>query len=381
MMAHEFKLLRRIQRERSGIVLSEDKMDLVEAKLRPLLKEFGFPSFAHLTLALMKPNAERLRARVAQSIAVLETYFFRDKAPFNYFADVMLPRLMEARKGSRRIRIWCVASSTGQEPYSLAMILADAGQKLDGWTVDIVATDFVEDALLKAKKGVYTQFDVQRGLPVAKLVQYLQQVGNGWQIKPEIRSKVTFREHNLLDDCQGLGIFDVIFCRNVLIYFDEQLKSAVLGRLAGQLASDGYLVLGAAETTSGASPDFTRLPTAPRGIFCMTPLAAAQAETALQRRLAKAARTGVPADTENAASGDRSLIAEWGSHGAKPPIGSPTEQSDVAVPLDRQTADLLAAIAKARGISVAELLTEMAASEPPAPEVMPRHPFKTVGRA
>jgi len=120
MMKHEFNLMRRILKERSGIELDEDKMDIVEAKLRPLLKEFAFPSVAHLTLGLVKPDNERLRSRLAQSIAVLESYFFRDKAPFEYFAETMLPRLMERRAASRRIRIWCAATSTGQEPYSLA---------------------------------------------------------------------------------------------------------------------------------------------------------------------------------------------------------------------------------------------------------------------
>ena len=276
MMAHEFKILRRILKERSGINLGEDKIDITEAKLRPLLKEFDFPSTAHLTLALMKLDGDRLRSRVVQAMAVQETYFFRDKMPFNYFSDVMLPRLMEKRTASRHIRIWCAAAATGQEPYSLAMLLAQAGQRLDGWTVDIVATDFAEDALRKARKGLYSQFEVQRGLPVSKLVRYFEKEGKGWRIKPEIRARVSFREHNLLDDCQKLGAFDVIFCRNVLIYFDERLKSAVLGRLSGQLASDGYLVLGAAETTSGHSPNFMPVPERYHGIFCFTPAAAAE---------------------------------------------------------------------------------------------------------
>ncbi len=215
---------------------------------------------------------------MAQTIAVLESYFFRDKTPFNYFGEVMLPRLMARRRASRRIRIWCAAAATGQEPYSLAMLLDEAGQKLDGWKVEIVATDFAEAALLKAHNGVYSQFEVQRGLPVSMLIKYFRKAGKGWQIKPEIRAMVAFREHNLLDDCQELGTFDIIFCRNVLIYFDERLRKAVLGRVAGQLAGDGYLVLGAAETTTRVSPDFMPVPEAHHGIFCFTPAAAARAE-------------------------------------------------------------------------------------------------------
>lgn len=279
MMDYEFSMLRQILKERSGINLGEDKMDLAEARLRPFLKEFGFSSISHLILALMKSDADRLRSRVVQAMAVQESYFFRDRTPFSYFRDVMLPRLMETRGTTRCIRIWCAAASTGQEPYSLAMLLADAGWRLDGWRFEIVATDFSEGALRKARKGIYSQFEVQRGLPVSKLVEYFEKAGQGWQIKPEIRARVVFREHNLLDDCQELGMFGIIFCRNVLIYFDERLRSAVLDRLSRQLASDGYLVLGAAETTSGVSPDFTPVSDTAHGIFCFSP-AVATARTA-----------------------------------------------------------------------------------------------------
>ncbi len=349
MMVHEFNLLRRILKERSGIELSQDKMDLVEAKLRPLLKEFEFPSFAHLMLALIKPDAERLRSRVAQSIAVLESYFFRDKTPFKFFDDVM-PKLMERRRGSRRIRIWCAASATGQEPYSLAMLLAEAGTKIDGWSIEIVATDFSEEALRKARTGLYSQFEVQRGLPVSLLVRYFQKAGNGWQVKPGIRNRIVFREHNLLNDCRALGAFDIIFCRNVLIYFDERLKSAVLGRLARQLASDGYLVLGSAETTTGLSPDLMPVPEGHHGIFCLSPAAVA----ARSHNIAKQRHEPAAGDFHQ---GD----ARTGSVPARDDKVRPVE-------LDRATAELLEARARARGMSVAELLAEYAASGIPDPE-------------
>jgi chemotaxis protein methyltransferase CheR len=275
MMAHEFGLLRRILKEHSGLNLGEDKQDMLEGKLRPLLKEFGLPSLSHLALALLKPDAHHLHARVAQAVTVQESYFYRDKAPFHYFADVMLPMLMAKREASRRIRVWCAAAATGQEPYSLAIELAERETQLQGWTVEIVATDFVEDALVKARSGHYSQFEVQRGLPVSLLVKYFEKVGNAWVLSPDIRSRVAFSTHNLLDDCKALGTFDVIFCRNVLIYFDDATKRAVLARLAGQLASDGYLVLGAAETTTGLSDAFMAAPERHHGIFCFTPAAAA----------------------------------------------------------------------------------------------------------
>ncbi len=275
MMAHEFGLMRRLLKEHSGLNLGEDKQDMLEGKLRPLLREFSLPSLSHLVLMMMRPDAHRLRSRVAQAVTVHESYFFRDKVPFNYFVEAMLPKLMAKREASRRIRIWCAAAATGQEPYSLAMELAERNDRLAGWTVEILATDFVEDALGKARKGLYSQFEVQRGLAVSFLVKYFNKVGNAWELSPEIRGKVEFRNQNLLDDCEALGTFDVIFCRNVLIYFDDATKRAVLARLAARLAPDGYLVLGAAETTTGISHDFAAVPEGHHGIFRFTPEAAA----------------------------------------------------------------------------------------------------------
>jgi chemotaxis protein methyltransferase CheR len=275
MMVHEFGLLRRILKERSGLNLGEDKQEMLEGKLRPLLKEFELPSLSHLALALMKPDSHVLRTRVAQAVTVQESYFFRDKAPFNYFIDVMLPKLMAKREVSRRIRVWCAAAATGQEPYSLAMELAERERQLAGWTVEIVATDFAEDALRKGRKGLYSQFEVQRGLPVSLLVKYFTKVGNAWEISPDLRARVAFGAHNLLEDGEGLGVFDVIFCRNVLIYFDDATKRTVLARLACRLASDGFLVLGAAETTTNLSNDFMAVPERLHGVFCFTPAAAA----------------------------------------------------------------------------------------------------------
>lgn len=291
MMAHEFGLVRRILKEHSGLNLGEDKQDLLEGKLRPLLREFDLPSLSHLVLMMMGPDAHRLRSRVAQAVTVQESYFFRDKVPFNYFVEAMLPKLMAKREASRRLRIWCAAAATGQEPYSLAMALAERNGKFAGWTVEILATDFVEDALTKARKGLYSQFEVQRGLPVSLLVKYFEKVGNRWELGPEIRGKVEFRNQNLLEDCQALGNFDVIFCRNVLIYFDDATKRAVLARVAERLAPDGYLVLGAAETTTGISYDFAPVPEGHHGIFKFTPQAAVAKQA---REDAKRRRAGAP---------------------------------------------------------------------------------------
>ena len=343
MKVHEFKLLRRILKERSGIVLGEGKKDLVEAKLRPLLAELAFPTLTHLTLALMKPGSERLQLRVAQTIAVGESYFFRDKAPFKYFSEVMLPRLMERRAASRRIRIWCAATSTGQEPYSLAMLLADKAHEIDGWNIEILATDFSEIALQKASAGRYTQFEVQRGLPVSKLVRYFDGSRSGWQIKPAVRDKVIFRELNLMNIPKDVGMFDVIFCRNVLIYFDEDLRRAVLSRLARQLSTDGYLVLGSAETTRGVSRDFSPVLEGYHGIFH------------LAREVAFRQRHKRPLDRGPATRIEDQVV----------PVVS-EDAKYLEVKLDRATADLLEAQAKARGLTLSELLAEFAAADSPS---------------
>jgi chemotaxis protein methyltransferase CheR len=212
--------------------------------------------------------------RVAQAATVQETYFFRDKVPFHYFINGMLPKLMARREASHRIRVWCAAVATGQEPYSLAIELAERERQLVGWTIEILATDFVEEALERARKGLYSQFEVQRGLPVSLLVKHFSKIGRGWEIRPNIRAKVTFQTHNLLQDCTALGRFDVIFCRNVLIYFDDATKRQVLSRLAAQLAPDGYLVLGAPETPTSHSSEFRVVPENHHGVFCFTPMAA-----------------------------------------------------------------------------------------------------------
>ncbi len=173
-----------------------------------------------------------------------ETFFFRDKVPFDHFRETVMPALIAARARERRIRIWCAAASTGQEPYSLAMTLKAMGSALAGYRVDILATDLSSSVLTRAKDGIYSQFEVQRGLPIQLLVKHFAQVGENWQIAPEIRAMVQFRSLNLLNDFTPLGTFDVVFCRNVLIYFDQPTKTDVLNRLAQRMPSDGYLLLG-----------------------------------------------------------------------------------------------------------------------------------------
>ena len=195
-------------------------------------------------------------SQVVEAMTTNETFFFRDKTPFDHFRDAIMPELLRARAGRRSIRIWCAAGSTGQEPYSLAMCLNEMCAALAGCRIEILATDLSQDVLEKSKAGIYSQFEVQRGLPIQLLVKYFTQSGETWQVRPELRAMVQHRQLNLLHDFSQLGIFDVIFCRNVLIYFDQDTKVSVFRRLAKATESDGFLVLGAAETVVGLSEAF-----------------------------------------------------------------------------------------------------------------------------
>ena len=195
-----------------------------------------------------------------------ETFFFRDKVPFDHFRDTIMPEMLKARASRKSIRIWCAAGSTGQEPYSLAMCLKEMGAALAGWRVEIIATDLSQEVLEKSKSGIYSQFEVQRGLPIQLLVKYFKQNGEFWQINPDIRAMVQHRQLNLLHDFSQLGTFDVIFCRNVLIYFDQDTKINIFNRLARSMEPDGFLVLGAAETVVGLTDVFKPFPDR-RGLY------------------------------------------------------------------------------------------------------------------
>jgi chemotaxis protein methyltransferase CheR len=222
----------------------------------PLARRAGLAGLSGLVQKLKGPNAEPLTVEVVEAMTTNESFFFRDKLPFEHFRDVIMPALLDARAAQRRIRIWCAAAATGQEPYSLAMCLKELGWATAGWRIDIVATDLSTEVLEKAKAGIYSQFEVQRGLPIALLVKYFTKLGGCWRIAPELRAMVQYRPFNLLHDFTHLGIFDVVFCRNVLIYFDQPTKIGVLDRIARITAPDGYLALGAAETVVGLTDSF-----------------------------------------------------------------------------------------------------------------------------
>jgi chemotaxis protein methyltransferase CheR len=253
---HDYDYLRRLLRERSGLVLAADKQYLVESRLLPVARRAGLAGLPDLVQRLRAANAEAMAVDVVEAMTTNESFFFRDKIPFEHFRDTIIPTLVTSRAAQRRIRIWCAASSTGQEPYSLAMSLKEMSEATAGWRIEIIATDLSNEVLEKAKSGIDSQFEVQRGLPIALLIKYFTQTGDTWQIAPDIRAMVQFRPLNLLGDFAHLGVFDVVFCRNVLIYFDQETKTDVLERLARVTDRDGYLVLGAAETVVGLTESF-----------------------------------------------------------------------------------------------------------------------------
>jgi len=268
----DYDYLRKLVKERSGLVLSADKQYLIESRLLPVARKCGAGNLAELVSRLKAPRAEALAVEVVEAMTTNESFFYRDKIPFDHFRESIVPDLIKARATRRGIRIWCAAAASGQEPYSLAMILKDFSQ-LVGWRIEIIATDLSNDVLEKARQGIYSQFEVQRGLPIALLLKYFAKIGETWQIAPELRAMVAFKPLNLLHDFVRLGRFDVVFCRNVLIYFDQPTKVDVLMRIARVTEPDGILVLGAAETVVGLTDAFKPL-TDRRGLYAPNPAAA-----------------------------------------------------------------------------------------------------------
>ena len=263
----EFEFIAKLLKERSGLVITPDKGYLLESRLMPVARGRGLGSLSEV-VAKLRGHDESLARDVTEAMTTNESFFFRDDKPFSQFRELVLPKMMAARAAKRSIRIWSAACSSGQEAYSLAMILREEQAKLNGWHIEIVGTDISVEMLEKAKAGLYSQFEVQRGLPITLLVKYFKKKDESWQIDPGLRSMVQFKEWNLLRDLKPLGQFDVVFCRNVLIYFDQPTKAAVLEAISKQMPADGMLYLGGAETVLGISERFKPVPNQ-RGIYCL----------------------------------------------------------------------------------------------------------------
>ena len=260
-MSAGFAAIAAMLKQRSGLVVGPDKLYLLETRLATLMRRDGIPDLGALADRLRPGNA--LEREVVEAMTTNESLFFRDSKPFDALRLRILPRLHAARPAGAKLRVWSAAASTGQEAYSIAMIAAEMGAALDGRRIEIVGTDIAREPLQRARDGIFTQFEIQRGLPMQMLVKYFTKLDGQWQIKPALRAAVEFREWNLLADLRALGQFDVVFCRNVLIYFDAPTKTQVLDALARQMAADGVLFLGGAESVLGLSRGFQATPGEP----------------------------------------------------------------------------------------------------------------------
>ena len=273
----DYEYLRKLLKDHSGLDLSSDKQYLIESRLLPLSRKAGLSDIGEL-VQKMKGGSAGLTTQVVEAMTTNETFFFRDKVPFEHFRNTVMPEILQARAGRKSMRIWCAAGSTGQEPYSLAMCLKEMDAAIAGFRVEILATDLSQEVLEKSRAGIYSQFEVQRGLPIQLLVKYFKQTGELWQINPDIRAMFAHRQLNLLHDFSPLGVFDVIFCRNVLIYFDQDTKINIFNRLVKATEPDGFLALGAAETVVGLTEAFKPYPER-RGLYRPNVVRAAPART------------------------------------------------------------------------------------------------------
>jgi len=268
MRPEDFDFLSKLVKEQSGLVLTQDKAYLLESRLMPVARQRGMKGLEELTDTLRTRKEVALINEVTEAMTTNESFFFRDIKPFDLFRDHVLPQLAKNRATKKSFRVWCAAASSGQEPYSLAITLKEEAAKLAGWKTEIVGTDISKEILEKAKSGLYSQFEVQRGLPIQLLLKYFKKQEDMWQADAALRAMVTYKEFNLLKDLSPLGKFDVVFCRNVLIYFDQETKTKVLEQISRLMPEDGVLFLGGAETVLGISDKFKPV-SGHRGVYCL----------------------------------------------------------------------------------------------------------------
>lgn len=264
----DFDVYKDLLFKKSGLVITPDKSYLLDSRLTPVAKKHGFASLDAMGVALRGIPPEPLVKDIVEAMTTNETSFFRDGKPFDIFKQVVLPHMSKTRGGTRKIRLWCAAASSGQEPYTLAMLWKESQNLFPGWSLEILATDISDDILALARKGNYSQFEVQRGLPIQLLMKYFKQDGERWQISDDLRKMIRYENFNLLDSMARLGQFDIIFCRNVLIYFDEPTKRKILDSMSTLLPKDGFLFLGGAETVFGITDKFKAME-GQRGLYIL----------------------------------------------------------------------------------------------------------------
>ena len=265
----DFDIYKDILKKQSGFVLKQDKAYLLESKLNPVAKKWGYEDISAMTNTLRGMPSKDLVTDIVEAMTTNETSFFRDTRPFDILKDTVLPYFKSQTTRQKNLKIWCAAASSGQEPYSIAMTLKEQEAAMPGWTYDLTATDISHEILEQAKEGIYTQFEVQRGLPITHLMKYFTQDDTKWIVNEDLKSMIKYQYFNLLDSMASLGQFDVIFCRNVLIYFDTPTKKNVLERMSKQLSPDGFLFLGGAETVMGITDMFQAVPDN-RGLYAKT---------------------------------------------------------------------------------------------------------------
>ena len=255
----DFEYVKNLVYQRTAIVLETGKEYLVESRLAPLMRQERFASFEELIARLRAQPFNGLHWKVVESMTTNETSFFRDGHPFEALKKTVLPDLLTKRENERELHIWCAASSSGQEPYTVAMVLRENFPMLAGWTIQFVASDISNEMLARSREGRYSQLEVNRGLPAALLVKYFQKQGTGWQIKEELRRMIEFQQVNLVEAWPAWPPMDIILMRNVMIYFGVETKKAILGKIRRLLRPDGYLFLGGAETTLNLDDAFERI--------------------------------------------------------------------------------------------------------------------------
>lgn len=260
MTPEDFKFYQKMLLDASGLSITADKTYLLTTRLDPIARNMGLANLSELTARLRAKPDPRTAALVVQAMATKETSFFRDITPFNHLKNTIFPALMARNPTVKTIRIWSAACSTGQEPYSIAMVAREFFRAHPGWSAQILATDMAEDALAAAREGVYSQFDIQRGLSMKLMLEHFTIENTKWKVHDDLKAMVRFMRFNLLQPMDAMGKFDIIFCRNVLIYFDAGNKRAVLDRLGDRLKPDGYLFLGACESVIGLGTKFRPSP-------------------------------------------------------------------------------------------------------------------------
>jgi len=265
--AGNFAFLARLLREECGMLLETGKEYLVKSRLAPLAHKHGAPNIDHLIERLRSKIHNNLLTDVVEAMVTTETLFFRDIQPFENLRQFVLPELIERRRTERTLNIWCAASSSGQEPYSLAILLNEYFPALGTWRINLLATDVSQEMVQRSSTGCYSQFEVNRGLPTRLLLKWFRQEGAFWYINERVRNSVTFSRLNLAQPWPAMPSWDLIFLRNVMIYFDNEMKKLILERVARVLRRDGYLLLGGAETTLNLSDSFCRVETLNSGFY------------------------------------------------------------------------------------------------------------------